>query len=148
VDPLVCPNCGAEMKCRDRSSDFVLRYDPDVIAIIENHDELRSVLRFREISLTIAVSLLRLRITFPMIRRLITDRPHRFLEMGEHLVERNLVNSCRALDRDKSRDYAAQRIGADTLHPEHFHDVRDVTVLLEYVIDLRIFVYFHHFFLC
>ena len=28
VDPIVCPKCGAEMKCRDRSSDFVLRYDP------------------------------------------------------------------------------------------------------------------------
>jgi len=45
VDPIVCPKCGAEMKCRDRSSDFVLRYDPDVIAIIEDADELKRILR-------------------------------------------------------------------------------------------------------
>jgi hypothetical protein len=45
VDPFVCPYCGAEMKCRDRSSDCVLRYDPDVIAIIEDPDELGRILR-------------------------------------------------------------------------------------------------------
>jgi len=45
VDPMVCPKCGAEMKCRDRSSDFVLRYDPYVIAVIEDPDELRRILR-------------------------------------------------------------------------------------------------------
>jgi hypothetical protein len=45
VDPLVCPKCGAEMKCRDRSSDSVLRYDPDVIANIEDPDELGRIFR-------------------------------------------------------------------------------------------------------
>ena len=45
VDPFVCPKCGAEMKCRDLSSDSVLRYDPDVIAIIEDLDELGRILR-------------------------------------------------------------------------------------------------------
>jgi hypothetical protein len=33
------------MKCRDRSSEFVLRYDPDVIAVIEDPDELKRILR-------------------------------------------------------------------------------------------------------
>ena len=45
VDPMVCPKCGADMKCRDRSSDYVLRYDPDVIAVIEDPDELKRILR-------------------------------------------------------------------------------------------------------
>jgi len=37
--------CGGDMKCRDRSSDSVLRYDPDVIAVIEDSDELKRILR-------------------------------------------------------------------------------------------------------
>jgi len=42
---MVCPKCGADMKGRDRSSDCVLRYDPYVIAVIEDPDELKRILR-------------------------------------------------------------------------------------------------------
>ena len=33
------------MKCRNRSSDYVLRYDPDVIAIIADPDELGRIIQ-------------------------------------------------------------------------------------------------------
>jgi len=42
---MACPKCGADMKCRNRSSDYVRRYDPDVIAVIEDPDELGRILR-------------------------------------------------------------------------------------------------------
>ena len=47
IDPFICPICGAEMKCRDRSS---LRCGTtlDVIAIIQKPQEIKRILRHLE----------------------------------------------------------------------------------------------------